>query len=426
LSRLAFVSPLPPAATGIADYTAEVIELLAADHEIQVFHGQPEVDRARLPAGIGIHPASELLAAQRRQSFELAVYQLGNGPDHAFMNDLLPRVPGLLVLHDLVLHHSRARLYLESPAALAYAADPSNAALRDAAEPALAAYADEVAYCYPEQAGRLDAAHLATVGTLLPYAYPLFRVPVAASRLTAVHNRFMAEAVAAELPGSPVARIAMPVQPTAVPQASIGALRERLGISPAEFVVGCFGLLSREKRVETVARAVARAAPHLPGLRLLLVGAVPDLAGLHTLLERLGVAERTILTGRVAFEELAPHMHAADLAVHLRYPTARETSAALLRLLGEGRPTVMSDLEHWDEIPLGAVVRADLGDEEGAVTRAILRLAARADERQALGARARAFVGECHAPELCRRDYRDAIQRAMAAPEPVLRVGIRT
>ena len=32
--RLAFVSPLPPSPTGIADYTAELLELLARRHEV--------------------------------------------------------------------------------------------------------------------------------------------------------------------------------------------------------------------------------------------------------------------------------------------------------------------------------------------------------------------------------------------------------
>src|SRR4030095_11843203 len=46
--------------------------------------------------------------------------------------DLLPRVPGLLVLHDLVLHHARARTFLDAPAVRAYAAEPARAVPRGA------------------------------------------------------------------------------------------------------------------------------------------------------------------------------------------------------------------------------------------------------------------------------------------------------
>lgn len=417
MSRLAFLSPLPPAATGIADYTADVLAFLAPAHEIHAFHDQAQVDESRLPSGTTARHASGFLAAHRERPFDLAVYQMGNGPDHAFLYDLLPRVPGLLVLHDLVLHHSRARMFLESPEALAYAREPANAGLRDRARPQLDAYRLELARSYPAQAERLAEAHLATVGTLLPYAYPLFRIPVESSRVTAVHNRFMAEAIEEEVPGARTARIAMPMAPVAVDPRSVADLRARLGIAPADLVVGCFGLLSREKRVESVARAVARAAPHYPSIRLLLVGPLPDRDGLERLLARLGVAGRTVVTDRVPFEELPAHIEAADLVAHLRYPTARETSAALLRVLAQGRPVVISDLEHWDEIPAAAVVRADTTDEEGALTRAILRLASRPDESRRLGQHAAAFVREAHSPEASRRSYEAAIAQALL-PEP--------
>jgi glycosyltransferase involved in cell wall biosynthesis len=195
-------------------------------------------------------------------------------------------------------------------------------------------------------------------------------------------------------------------------------LRARLGLGPADFVVGCFGLLTPEKRIETVARAAVRVAVHVPNVRLLLVGPVPDPPALRSRLERLGVAARTVVTGRVAMDELAAHMEAADVAVHLRYPTARETSAALLRLLAQGRPVIVSDLEHLSEIPEDAVVRVDVADEEGAVTRALLALAARPEARARLARRAREFARSAHAPERCRAGYEAAIARGAALPEP--------
>ena len=263
-------------------------------------------------------------------------------------------------------------MFLHSPAARAYAQNPADRSRQQAARPALEAYRAELAYSYPERAERLFEAQLGTVGPLLPYAYPLFRLAVEASRVTVVHNEFMAAAVRAEVPDAGVVRVAMPVTAPAVGAEEAAALRARLGFTPDDFVVGSFGLLTPEKQIETVARAVARAAVHVPRLRLLLVGPVPDPGSLSRQLAGLDVAGRTVITGRVEFAELAAHMEAADIAVHLRYPTARETSAALLRLLAQGRPVILSDLEHLADIPGEAVMRADPTDEEGAVTRALL------------------------------------------------------
>jgi hypothetical protein len=107
-------------------------------------------------------------------------------------------------------------------------------------------------------------------------------------------------------------------------------------------------------------------------------------------------------------------MEAADLVAHLRYPTARETSAALLRVLAQGRPVAMSDLEHWGEVPGDAVVRVDPTDEEGGLTRAILHLAERPEERRRLGERAAAFAREAHSPAACLASYEAALAQARA------------
>jgi glycosyltransferase involved in cell wall biosynthesis len=419
VSRLAFLSPLPPAPTGIADYSADVLALLAPRHDIDVFHDQVRVDRERLPAACGVYAADSFLARHAERPYDLAVYQMGNSRAHAFLYPLLTRVPGLLVLHDLVLHHARAREFLDSPEAAAYRAEPSDARLRERLRARLEEYSSEIAHTYPAQAGRLEEVHLATVGDLLPYAYPLFRLPVEASRLTAAHNDYVVEAVRDEVPGAAAVRIPMPVSGAAVDPAAVGALRESYGISPGDFVVGAFGLLTREKRVLTVARAAARATAALPRLRLLLVGPLPDRPGLERMLADTGVLRQSVVTGRVPLWTLPAHIEAADLVAHLRYPTARETSAALLRVLAQGRPTLISDLEHLADVPADAVLRADVTDEEGELTRAILRLSDDFRSRIRLGQRARAFVKRAHAPLRCLEAYEAAIEEARRRPDPV-------
>jgi glycosyltransferase involved in cell wall biosynthesis len=416
--RLAFLGPLPPAPTGVADYDAEVLELLAGRHQVDAFHQQAEVETSRLPSACAVHPAASFLARARAQPYDAAIYQMGNGPGHAFLYPLLARVPGLLVLHDLVLHHARARMFLDAPEVRAYAAAPWDSSRRQEALGPLAAYRDELAASYPGQADRLAEAQLATTGDLLPYAYPLFRLPAQASRVVGAHNDFMVEAVRQELPEAAVVRLVMPMAEAPVADAEVEALRRRYELGPDDLVVASFGLLTREKRIETVARAVARAAETLPRLRLVLVGPVPDREILEDGLARWGVRARTVITGRVPFAELPAHIALADVVAHLRYPTARETSAALLRVLAQARPAIVSDLEHLAAIPEDAVVRADVTDEEGEVTRAILRLGGRPAWRASLGARAADWIRREHAPGRCAESYEAAIERTAARPDP--------
>ena len=412
--RLAFCTPLPPSPSGIADYSAEVLALLAPRHAIDVFHDQEAVLGA--PARCTVLRASELVPRHRARPYDLVIHQLGNDAAHAFLYPLLSRAPGLLVLHDLVLHHSRAVMLLDTAAARAYAADPSSKRLRDATLGGREAYTAEVAYAYPRQARRLVAAHENTVGLLLPYAYPLFHLPVAVSRATAVHNGAMARAVAEEVAGARVLQVAMPAARVPVSAADVAAVRASMAADA--FVVGCYGLLTAEKRVETVARAVARAAVDVPSIALLLVGPVPDPAALEAMLSSVGVRSRTVVAGRVALDALPAHIEAADVVAHLRYPTAGETSAALLRVLAQGRPTVASDVANFADVPADAVLRVDVADEEGELTRAILRLAASPRLRERMGARAAEFVASRHAPARTVETYEAAIQAAIAAPIP--------
>ncbi len=167
-----------------------------------------------------------------------------------------------------------------------------------------------------------------------------------------------------------------------------------------------------------MARAVARAASANPRVRLLLVGPVPEGSPLNQQLERLGVAERSVVTGRVPLEELPLFIEVADIVVHLRYPTTRETSAALLRVLAQGRATVVSDLEHQAEIPTGAVVRVDVADEEDGVARAVSALAADPERRAELGRQAAAFVRRENSAERVRTSWRDALEKTRAEPPP--------
>jgi glycosyltransferase involved in cell wall biosynthesis len=419
--RLAFVSPLPPVASGIADYTAELVALLAPRHEIVLFHGQEQVESGRLHAGVEVSPAAELVRRQRERRFELVVHELGNNPAHDFQYELLSRVPGLLVLHELVLHHARAARFLESEEVRAWHASPGSVEAKRRAEPVLEAWRAELEYAYPGRGSRLHAAELGTVGGLLPYAYPLFRLPVEASRAVAVHNRFTADAIRAELPGARVLQAPMPVSRFEVDAGAVRALRERLGFGPRHVVVGVFGLLTPEKRVASVARAIARAASSDDRLRLLLVGPVPDRARLDADLERLGLPGRAVVTGRVPLAELAALIEAADVVAHLRYPSARETSAALLRVLAQGRPTLVSDLEHQSELPDDVVVRVDVAREDEALEAGLRRLAGDPALRDQLSRAAAAYVAREHEPSRVASAWEAVFEAARQAPVPVLR-----
>lgn len=400
--RLAIVSPLPPTPTGIADYTLDVARALARDHSIELFHGQAEATTSASAPALLIEEL-EVRAASR--PYDAVIYQMGNAPAHDFMYEWMKRIPGTVVLHDLVLHHAYARRYLDSSEARAYAADPSSRELKRKVEVQQGSYRSAIDAVYPGEGERLKEAHLGSSGDLLPYAFPLFEPALRGALAVGAHNVFMVEAIQNARPDLPCVRLAMPAAAVEVSGERVEALRGRLGLAPGQPVVGCFGLVTREKRIETVARSVARLAAAHPEVRLLIAGPVNDPRWLESVLSLTGMTARTMVTGRLASEDFAAAMELSDAVVHLRYPTARETSAALLRVLAQGRPAVISDLANQSEIPGDAVRRVDPCDEEGDLTRALDWILRNESEARAMGDRAARYVRHEHSDDATRETY---------------------
>jgi glycosyltransferase involved in cell wall biosynthesis len=86
---------------------------------------------------------------------------------------------------------------------------------------------------------------------------------------------------------------------------------------------------------------------------------------------------------------------AADVVVNLRNPTVGETSATALRGLAAGRPVIVSNHGWYAELPDNACVKVPPDDGE-ALLAAMRRLASDCELREAIGARAAAYVREEH------------------------------
>ncbi|MBV8379015.1 MAG: glycosyltransferase family 4 protein, partial [Verrucomicrobia bacterium] len=95
---LAFVSPLPPEQTAIAEYSLKLLPNLARHYEIVCIVDQREVSDPWINAEFAIRDLRWFAANTDR--FERIVYQFCNSPSHKHMFSLLERHPGVVVLHD--------------------------------------------------------------------------------------------------------------------------------------------------------------------------------------------------------------------------------------------------------------------------------------------------------------------------------------
>jgi glycosyltransferase involved in cell wall biosynthesis len=401
--RVAWYSPLPPQRSGIADYSAELLPALAReapDLAIELVVDQGTRPSPELAAQFPVHghrALPELLAGGR---FDLVLYHLGNNRDfHAEIYRTLVEHPGVVVLHEVVLHHLVRDLTL-------YAGDPP-------------AYARELAYAYGRTGEALARRSLETGVPLDPWSAPLFERVVDRSLGLIVHNQFVRRRV---LQSRPLARLAVVPHHLSLGEGQPpprAAARAALALPAAAFVVASFGFVTAAKRPEVLLRAFARLRREHPEAMLVLAGEVSphfDFARLFTAGLRPGV----VVTGRLEMADFLRWMAAADLAVNLRHPTAGETSGTLIRLLGMGKPVVVSRAGAFAEIPAGACAKVDVDESEEELLLAYLRrLLEDGPLRRAMGENARAHIAAHHSLEGSARAYAAFLRETAAArPEP--------
>jgi glycosyltransferase involved in cell wall biosynthesis len=411
--RLAWFSPMPPVATGIARCSADLVRALAGDHAIDVFVDQSDVE------AIDARPAHEFAWRHRQQPYDLVVYQLGNSSHHDYQWPYLFRYPGLVVLHDTHLHHARAACLLRT-----FRRDD---------------YRAEFRANHPEASA--DAAELAAAGfdNHLHYAWPTTRLIVERSRLVAVHSRVQADRLRETYPAARIASVRLghgtPLGDDEAAALSRAA-RDRYGIPQDAIVFGCAGGLTPDKRVPQILAAFAATRAHVAGAHLLLAGATPAHFDPRDEIARLGLDACTTITGYLPTdEELTACIAAADVTLNLRWPTAREISGPWLRGLAAGKPSITIDLWHTADVPsidprtwrphaagrgtdaaAPYTVAIDILDEDHSLRLAMRRLGTDEALRRALGRAARAWWTAHHSIAVMAGDYRALLAEAAARP----------
>jgi len=308
-----FYAPLPPARTGVADYAAALLAAL----------------RQRGP--IEIAP----------DACDSALYHIGNNRQHAEIYRRALERPGVVVLHDTVLHHFLLG-ELDQPR-----------------------YVEEFIYNYGAWNRGLAEdlwRHRAASGSEPRYfSYPMLKRIAATARAVVVHNPAAGRIVRAHAPQTPVIEIPhlfAPPEPGAPVEAA--QYRGRLGFARDEFVFGVFGYLRETKRLIPILEAFAAMRAENERARLLVAGSFvsPELERAVALwLAQPGVVRLPHLSTRDFWLTAS----AVDACINLRYPSAGETSGIGIRLMGIGKPVLLTDCEENGRFPEDVCIRIPPG-----------------------------------------------------------------
>lgn len=346
-----FFSPLPPARTGVADYSASLLR------------------------GLRAHAARVEVNASNA---DICLYHVGNNQLHREIYERALEQPGVVVLHDAVLQH----FFLGS---------------LDERQ-----YVEEFAYNYGRWSEGVSAMlwrNRARSGSdPLYFRYPMLKRIAERSRAVVVHNAAAARMVREHVPNARVYEIPHLYEPGPQPESHVvERLRAATAVSPSTFLFGVFGHLRESKRLSTVLGAFERLRDAGERVALLIAGEFASTDLERAMMDKLTGAgiRRVGYTPELTFNAYA---RAVDACVNLRYPTAGETSGIAIRLMGAGKPVVFTAGEETEGIPENAAVRVDSGPGElDMLTEYMLWMTRFPRDAETMGAIARRHVEDKHA-----------------------------
>ena len=380
--RVAYFSPLPPARSGIADYSAELLPYLAQHVQLTLFTPNPTQIDVPLAAQFDVRPLSSYPA--QRWQFDVALHQMGNSDNHAAHYEMFCRYPGLVVLHDYFLHHFLAH----------HTAGQGN----------VAGYVRELTYAYGQAGANLARQIRTGQAKNMVVERPLNQRLLNLSLGTIVHSRYVQQLLANE--GHPSHHI-----PALITPHPAQSRRAELGIADEAIVFGSFGQINQARQFELSLRAFKQVVAQVPNAIYLIVGEVlPDVA-LADLIAAAGLQNHVRHIGYAAtLQTFVDYLQTADIVINLRHPTLGETSAVALRALAAGKPTIVFDHGWYAELPDDGCCKLPPLDET-ALMATMLQLAQSAELRERVGKTAVSYATTRHHPAAVAAQYAQTIQQ---------------
>ena len=396
--RVAMWSPLPPARSGISDYTAELVPYLTQYVDLVLYTNEGVNSNlfAGLPVIIRTYAAYE---QHRSEDVDIHIYHMGNNLQfHEDIYFQLLKQAGIVILHDLSLFSFFSTL------------TEHNSGLPDEV-----AYSEgkNVAAGLPDTLRKWGASN----ENMDLLKIPLIRRITESSRAIITHSEFGRELVNRYSPMILSQFIHLGtdfLEPLRLGDEA-AKLRQQHGWTENQVVFGIFGGMNPIKRIHVVLDAFNGVHKTNSKARLVIVGREDDPTyindSLQTRIRSYGLQDVVSFVGEVTLHTLTQYIRAIDVAINLRWPTAGETSAVMMRALGAGKPVIITDLPQWSYFPDSFCKRIPLGKNEVVIlTQTITDLAKNRDILVTIGQEARRYVAANASFEVISQRYFDVIR----------------
>ena len=396
--RIAFFSPLKPVRSGIADYSEKLLPYLEKYYEIHLFGHDIPPSSPEIRNRFRWSPRRDYELERRRNDYALNLYQIGNHYCHQFIYPVMARYPGVVFLHDANVHHARAYSHL------------GHRNLID--------YLDELEWCHGDDGRRVGPA--LAHGYHSPFLYdrfPMLRTVCEGALSVIVHNRFAADRVREHLPADRIFQAPHPCWKVAIP--SYAEARQQLGIFGSDPVIASFGFITPEKGIDSILAAFEMFNREYPGSRLVLAGSALDEEFNRWLQDTVSRIHGVTVTGYLSENDFNKWLAACDICIALRYPTQGESSDAVIRIMGAGKPVIVPAYRQFLELPDETCVHVPVWPNEPlAVLEALRELNRDRTLAAAIGKKAHEYIDRNHTADQWIKAVVDAIERSLKLPAP--------
>ncbi len=392
--KLAYVSPLPPERSGIADYSAELLPELARYYVIDVIVVQDDMADPWIKENCPVRNVEWFVS--HADHYDRVLYHFGNSPFHQHMFDLLAHIPGVVVLHDFFLSG-----IVDHMDATGFKPD---------------AWARELyhAHGYKAVQERFQAKDSAEVVNKYPCNLTVVEnalgVIVHSENSRQLASQWINSCFAEDWTVIPLLRT-----PATISLHQSQQIRTELNISQDAFLVCSFGMIGPTKQNCRLLDAwMASSLGKDPDCFLVFVGENHPSdygAALLKMIRNNGLTNRVRITGWTDMATFRQYLSVADVGVQLRALSRGETSGTVLDCMNYGLPTIVNANGAMADLPADAVWMLPDKFDDAELINALETLRKDEVKCKMLGTRAREVILTRHAPGACADQYVQAIER---------------
>ena len=346
--KIAFFSPLPPIKSGISYYSSNLLPLLSKYWDIDIFIDDDySCDVSIISSNFNIFSFRDFETLNRKKSYDSIIYQIGNSDCHIYMFDILKKFPGIVVLHDTylsgVLYWMTARIGKQDE------------------------FIEEVIYSHGESGRKMvDKAKKG----LIPWSDLIWNLQINKRILDnathiILHSDWDRKKILEVNPHFDK-KISLIHQPAPLKEFNNkSVIKNQLGFSDDEFLICSFGFVVETKKIDAVIKNISNFLKSHKA-KYLIVGEMDVAYGakIIKIIKDLKLEKKIIITNFIDEKKYLDYVQICDLCISLRTKTRAGTSAAINHSLGAGIPTIISDVEPFNEFPDDIVIKLKPSEEE--------------------------------------------------------------